>query len=185
MSFLDPSFYTSFLEGNDDSTVIGIAYGSSAFFLLFYPVAGYLADVRWGRYKAVVNGLSFIFYSILLVIFLICLATVASIPIIVKDPDYSSLGTIQTISTIILCVVFGLPILFGLVLTFCSLVAFNANVIQFGTDQLHMHTMLPQVSLCSISIGMCGRSMFFFVYEHLTTSPVAQCYEHAGQSLLE
>ena len=139
MSFLDPSFYTNLLEGNDDSAVIGITYGASAFFLLFYPVAGYLADVRWGRYKTVVNGLSFIFYSILLVIFLICLATVASIPIIVKDSDYSSLGTIQTISTIILCVVFGLPILFGLVLTCCSLVVFNANVIQFGTDQLHMH----------------------------------------------
>ena len=27
----------------------------------------------------------------------------------------------------------------GEMLTLCSLIAFNANVIQFGTDQLHMH----------------------------------------------
>lgn len=49
MSFLDPSFYTNLLVGNDNSTVInsiGIAYGVSALLLLFYPLAGYLADVR-------------------------------------------------------------------------------------------------------------------------------------------
>ena len=114
-------------------------YGASALLFLFYPLAGYLADVRWGRHKTVVNGLSFILCGMLMVIFLAGLATIASIPILIQDPGYSSLSTIQEVATIVLCVVFGLPVLFALMLTLCSLVAFNANVIQFGTDQLHMH----------------------------------------------
>ena len=32
-------------------------YGLIAFWLLFYPLAGYLADVRFGRYKVVTLGL--------------------------------------------------------------------------------------------------------------------------------
>ena len=72
MSFLDPSFYTNLLVGNDSRTVIssvGITYGASALLFLFYPLAGFLADVRWGRHKTVVNGLSFILCSMLMVIF--------------------------------------------------------------------------------------------------------------------
>jgi hypothetical protein len=142
MSFLDPTFYVNLLAGNDNGTVIssvGIAYGASALLFLFYPLAGFLADIRWGRYKTVVNSLSFILYGILMVIFLAGLATIGSIPILIRDTEYFSLNTAQTIATIILCIVFGLPVLFGLVLFCCSLIAFNANVIQFGTDQLHMH----------------------------------------------
>ena len=142
MSFLDPTFYVNLLSGNDNGIVIssiGISYGASALLFLFYPLAGYLADVRWGRYKAVVNGLSFTLYGIVMMIFLAGLATTGSIPILIRDPDYSSLNTTQSITTIMLVVVFGLPVLFGLVLSCCGLIAFNANVIQFGTDQLHMH----------------------------------------------
>ena len=123
MSFLDPTFY-DLLAGNDNGIVIssvGISYGASALLFLFYPLAGYLADVRWGRYKAVVNGLSFILYGILMMIFLAGLATIGSIPILIRDPDYSSLNTTQTITAIMLVVVFGLPVLFGLVLFFVVL----------------------------------------------------------------
>jgi hypothetical protein len=74
-----------------------------------------------------------------MVIFLAGLATISSIPILIQDPEYFSLNTAQTIATIVRCIVFGLPVLFGLVLFCCSLIAFNAYVIQFGTDQLHMH----------------------------------------------
>ena len=130
-------------------------YGASALLFLFYPLAGYLADVRWGRHKTVVNGLSFILCGMLMVIFLAGLATIASIPILIQDPGYSSLSTIQEVATIVLCVVFGLPVLFALMLTLCSLVAFNANVIQFGSTC----TMLPQTNLCCTFIGMCGLSM--------------------------
>ena len=40
------------------------------------------------------------------------------------------------ITTIVLCLVFGLPILSGIMLILCSLIAFNANVIQYGMDHL-------------------------------------------------
>ena len=142
MSFLDPSFYTNLLAGNDSGTIIssvGIAYGASALLYLFYPLAGYLADVRWGRHKTIVNSLCFILYGILMMICLVGLGAIASIPILIQDPDFSSLNTAQIIAMIVVCAVLGLPVLFGLMLTVCSLIAFNANVIQFGTDQLHIH----------------------------------------------
>ena len=38
---------------------------SLAIWLLFYPLAGYLADVRYGRYKVVTFGLKTIWLGIL------------------------------------------------------------------------------------------------------------------------
>ena len=49
LGFLDPSWYIALFSS--DAISIGIVYGSSALLLLFYPLAGYLADIRWGRYK--------------------------------------------------------------------------------------------------------------------------------------
>ena len=63
-------------------------------------------------------------------------AVIALIPIIVHPPD-STLSKVQTITVIVLCTVFGLAIFFGAIVLLCSLVAFSANVIQFGMDQLH------------------------------------------------
>ena len=49
----------------------------------------------------------------------------------------SSLNALQPTTLVVLFVVFGLPAVFGVILLFCSLVAFSANVIQYGIDQLH------------------------------------------------
>ena len=150
-SFFDPSLYTITilkLTSDDDNfyydytsvlMVYGLSYGINALLFVFYPLAGFLADVRWGRYTTVKNSLCFLFWSIVLMPILAGLAFLGSTPLIIKSYDYYtfSVSTTQTIITTVLCAVFGLPVLSGLILLFCSITAFSANVIQFGLDQLH------------------------------------------------
>ena len=143
-SFFDPSFYTVTISKstfNDDDfyydyipvlTIYGLSYGMNALLLVFYPLAGFLADVRWGRYTTVKNSLCFLFWSIVLISVLAGLTLLGSTPL-----WFISYSTTQTITIAVLCVVFGLPVLSGAILFLCSIIAFNANVIQFGLDQLH------------------------------------------------
>ena len=65
---------------------------------------------------------------------MIAMALIASIPLFIHEID--SLSTRQIAITITVSAVFGLPFLAGVILLVCSLVAFSANVIQFGIDQL-------------------------------------------------
>ena len=111
-------------------------YSASAFLLLFYPIAGYLADVRWGRHKTVINSLCFTFWSFISILTLGSLAVVGSIPIMIVSQFSYPLNTTQTVSLSLLCVLFGIPVALGILLILCSFVAFSANVIQYGIDQL-------------------------------------------------
>ena len=75
-------------------------------------------------------------------IFIAGLGILGSTTMIVRSlNDYELLSTTKTIAQYVtiavLSVVFGLPVLCGLMLFVCSIVAFSANVIQFGFDQLH------------------------------------------------
>ena len=142
ISLMDPSIYTgnfvavSMYSVDILSLIIrSTIYGFNAFIFLFYPLAGYLADIRWGRHKTVVNSLCFIMWTLILMIMLFGLTIIGIIPVIGTWP--SSLNALQTTASVVLFVVFGLPFVFGVILLFCSLVAFNANVIQYGMDQLH------------------------------------------------
>ena len=62
------------------------------------------------------------------------MALIASIPLFIPETD--SLSTRQVAATVTVSAVFALPVLAGMILLVCSLVAFSANVIQFGIDQL-------------------------------------------------
>ena len=136
LCFFDPSLYTTVFNDLDMNLIIQwVSYGASAVLLLFYPLAGYLADIRWGRHKTVINSLCFIFWSPMLATVLGGLATVGSIPIMFFVVD--SLSTIQIITLVVLGLVFGLAVFLRILLLLCSLVAFSANVIQYGMDQLH------------------------------------------------
>ena len=66
------------------------------------------------------------------------MAQVASIPLFISSVSESNplLSTVQTATVVMVSVVFGLPVLSGTILLICSQVAFSANVIQFGIDQL-------------------------------------------------
>ena len=111
-------------------------YTLSSFYLLFYPLAGYLADSRWGRHKTIVGGLRFLLMCLIMIIVLGSLGTMASIPVMiyVRYP----LSTVQTVSITAICLVFGTPVVLGFLVTSCSLVTISANVFQYGIDQL-MH----------------------------------------------
>ena len=126
VGFLDPSLYS--LGGLDPITIGGV-YAGSAILHLFYPLAGWLADIKWGRYTTVVNSLYFTFWSTIIMVM---------IPLVISSVSENDpiLSTVQTVIVVIVSVVFGLPVLSGTILLICSQVAFSANVIQFGIDQL-------------------------------------------------
>ena len=112
-----------------------IMYSLSSLSLLFYPLAGYLADTRWGRHETIVGSLRFVLLSLAMIFILGSLGTAGSIPVLLcnSDPLNNMVGK-ATIAVI--CLVFGLPIVFGILLIICSFIAFSANVIQYGIDQL-------------------------------------------------
>jgi hypothetical protein len=150
-SFFDPSLYTvtmfNDIEYDDDyfrvMLIYGLSYGINALLFLFYPLTGFLADVCWGRYTTVKNSLYFLFWSIVLMIFISGLGMLGSTTMWIQSNNYNyeSFTTSKEITEYItiaaLSLVFGLPTLCGAVLFFTSTVAFSANVIQFGFDQLH------------------------------------------------
>ena len=102
-------------------------FGLIAIVYLFYPLAGCLADIRCGRYKTV-------FYSICFHIWSGVFTCIGSI--IVACYNYSVFAP-KTESTILFAVGFGPPSIIGIVLLISSNIVFDANVIQFGMDQLH------------------------------------------------
>ena len=151
-SFFDPSLYTvifneiDYDDDDDDYLLVmllinGLPYGLNALLFLFYPLAGFLADVCWGRYTTVKNSLCFVFWSIALMIFVAGLSMLGSTMMFIQSADYEPLTTskevIEYVTIALLSVVFGLPVVCGVVLFLSSMVAFSANVIQFGFDQLH------------------------------------------------
>ena len=94
---------------------------------LFYPLAGCLADIRCGRYKTVFYSLWFMTWSGVFV----CIGF-----IILSFYTYSILP-LKIGSIIPFSIGFGPPTVIGILLSLSSSIAFNANVIQFGMDQLH------------------------------------------------
>ena len=137
-SLLDPTCYASFVEelnGLRITTQIAASYLCFAFLFLLYPLAGCLADIRWGRYKTVVNSMCFLFWSLVMLLVFSGFVVAGISPIIAEGTDSFSSKEIATF--VIVGAVFGFPMIFGALLIVCSFIAFNANVIQYGMDQLH------------------------------------------------
>ena len=103
-------------------------YVFGAILYLFYPLAGYLADIKYGRYKTITCSLWLIFWGgVLLVIGAIILTCYLLLHSYVKM-------SVLTVS--LLAAGFGLPSIIGAVLLLMCSVSFKANIIQFGMDQL-------------------------------------------------
>ena len=130
--FFNPIF-SSYIHTDIDPVVSGSVYGAVAFLLLFYPLAGCLADIRWGRHTAVFNSLCFMFWSLIIISTLCFLIFVTFLPKIVARSAWTSLNTV---SAVLLSTLIGPAIIAGIVLFLCSYIVFRANVIQFGMDQL-------------------------------------------------
>ena len=137
-SFLDTGYFDSIFREEPDKLIItilgGASYSMLVILFLFYPLAGCLADIRWGRYKTVVYSLRVIGGSLVLAVVLVCLAPLSFIPVMIKannydlDYDYPS-STIQIITLTVVCVVFGLPVFIAVLFMLGGLVCFSANVI--------------------------------------------------------
>ena len=135
--FTDPSSVVTpvsllyFFDNSSFIIVIGSTYVYFAILQLFYPLAGYIADVRYGRYKCVIGSLwGFIAGSVLVGI---CALVVSCLVILAYVNVHKWSYGLMSVIIIFL----GPPVIIGIFLFFSSIVAFNANVIQFGLDQLH------------------------------------------------
>ena len=113
-----------------------ITYGVYTVLLIFSPFAVYLADTRWGRQKTVMNSLCFMFWSILLIAVFNGLVTIGYIPVLIDIQHVWN--WCNTIAAVIAGLGFIPPCVLGVGLIAVSLVAYNANVIQFGWDQLRV-----------------------------------------------
>ena len=101
-------------------------YASESFIMCFYPLAGFLADTRYGRFRMINRSSQLLLLSIFLGILItgfIILCSVQPVPVS---------NALFTFFLILL----GLLLFLIVVLLLASLVVFNANVIQFGIDQL-------------------------------------------------
>ena len=99
-------------------------------FQLVYPVAGLLADICYGRYKCVIGSLwAFVIGSCFLTVFSCTVIGMRYLPFDSWPWSYAILACV--------IVMIGVPIVIGIFLFFSSIAAFNANIIQFGLDQLH------------------------------------------------
>ena len=110
------------LPGLPHFVVIVLAsYASLALLTLFFPLAGFIADVYVGRFKTLFTSLWFIWTA--------SLVTSAGAAVIYLIKTDTQLVEGLKIPLIVLGSIFGLGMAVGLA-------GFEANVVQFGTDQL-------------------------------------------------
>ncbi len=109
-------------------------YGVIAFWLLFYPLAGYLADVRFGRYKVVMCGLKTMWGLLLSLI--ICGVVLALTVILLKCLHSNSSFCNNDIFLHSFIALASVLYFVAYVAVLIGFAAFAANVIQFGIDQL-------------------------------------------------
>ena len=108
------------------TAVISTVYVFFTIHQVFYPLAGYLADVKYGRKKCVIGSL---WSSSTTTILLLCVHL--SLYFLSYD-DNNQVWPVVVMYMII--ILFGI---LALIILISSVVAFNANIIQFGLDQLH------------------------------------------------
>ena len=96
-----------------------LPYGGVSIINCFFPLAGILADIKYGRYKTVVLSI----YVVLLAFMLVTgIAAVITLGAFFLKPLAIVFGVLGGIVAIMLLV---------------GLIGFTANVVQFGMDQLH------------------------------------------------
>ena len=125
MQFIFLAYYSdSLIPGLNLQEYIPTLYGLFALLYLFYPLAGCLADVKCGRYKTIIRSLWFITVSGLFV-------TITSS--IITYLWYKLHFDISAIISIIIVV----AAVIAIIMVISGYISFNANVIQFGMDQLY------------------------------------------------
>ncbi len=109
--------------------ITALIYAGNAISLCFYPLAGYIADNVVGRYKVIINSLKIVIVTIIVgatLFIVICILAVV-ISSVVQN-NIASLGIYLGIIPVCVICYFAIN---------GSFIGFNANVIQFGMEQLH------------------------------------------------
>ena len=138
---------------------IGV-YACFAIWLLFYPLAGYLADVRYGRYKVVKCSLFTAWCGFLIVLIIMALVCTSLLPVILLIPWNNDDPTGDNL-LICLFVLTGITMFCLLLCWLIAFAGFLANVIQFGVDQL---------------IDSPARDSFLFIHWFLFTLYLGICF---------
>ena len=129
----DPAFLHATEGSIGFMNMIGsVVYGVIAVWLLFYPLAGYLADVRYGRYKVVISGLKVIWFGVL--IYLVGGIFLYALIIFLKKPA-TVWSTVTAFHAGLFAFFTGLLVITYFLMS-VGFAAYAANVIQFGIDQL-------------------------------------------------
>ncbi len=158
--FLNPEVMINVMNlfGLTENTVLACGvYAVFAIWLLFYPLAGYLADVRYGRYKVVRCSMCTMWCGVTTFIVVGGIVNAVIGPIMLTrslDSLYWSLA----ISLGVIDGVLGFIYFLSLWIAFAG---FLANVIQFGVDQL---TDSP------------SRDSFLFIHWFLFTLYIGICF---------
>ena len=95
-------------------------YIAVGFITCFFPLAGVLADIRFGRYKTIITSIYLVLISLLLLI-------LSSVFWVLLVPNKQ----IEAICLFSVCG--GISV----IMLYTGLIGFTANVVQFGIDQLH------------------------------------------------
>ena len=95
--------------------------GGAVIITCFFPLAGILADIKYGRYKTVVTSLHIVFLSLL--------PAAAIVAFRIQGQLFQ-----WPLALIVVLGVFGGIVV---IMLFVGLIGFTANVVQFGMDQLH------------------------------------------------
>ena len=122
-SILDPIILliaeTTSIDQDTFTHAVGVLMPSfcacTAFLYLFYPLAGYLADTRCGRYKTIIYSLCS--FTVLFLVAIVIAIVVTTCLHLQNSVSYAFLALL-------------LP-------PFPSYIFFSANIIQFGMDQLY------------------------------------------------
>ena len=96
-------------------------YGGIALVTCFFPLAGILADIRFGRYKTIITSIYLVLISLLLLI----LSSIFWVFLIFDN------SIIAILCLFLVCA--GI----SLIMLYTGLIGFTANVVQFGIYQLH------------------------------------------------
>ncbi len=122
---LDPNFFR-IMFGTEYSfnttSFCVITYSVVAFLFLFYPLAGCLADIRWGRYKTVVYSVRVIWGSLVAMVVLAGVAVACILTPMFLKPRDTYPSHIQFIMIFLVSITFGISTLVHFYL--CSVVLF-------------------------------------------------------------
>ncbi len=118
--------------------MLTIIYIGDAISLCFYPLAGYLADNVLGRYKIIKASLIIFIFACIVALIPIAVSIVlfTANPEWGCDPTLFASGQQNVGCDIGFIGLIVVPVLFYIAINI-SFIGFNANIIQFGMDQLH------------------------------------------------